>query len=277
MWSDRLTAAEVEFTQSTINSLEKIDWAKPVVDRLQQAGGIKTENMPLMFEVRFANEILRSGRIAEYEFSAGVGDSTIEFKIPGEITWLIELVSIRTSQAAKKAITQSGLVYQQILSSNPDDKAQSEEAEMITAEQKIGEKVFTNGKPTKFPKPDDNVFNVILIDIRGYLDQGGDIFDYRQMAYGASGIPQKYSWMIHYWEKEQGKLEPISGLFEKICPLRAASLIQERIHFLGFIRERDYCEGEITNRAYYLPNPLLLSNKEAKKIYDQFPLPKDSV
>lgn len=272
MWTDRLTNREAEFTERAIKALRDISWAKPVLDRLQQAGGISSKNMPLMFEVRFAYELHCSGKVADYEFGAGVGDSTVEFHIPGKVTWLIELVSVRTSQAAKKAITQHGLLYQQMLSTDAADISQSSEAEMITAEQKIGEKAFTNGLPTKFPKPANNICHVILSDMRGYLEEGGDVFDYRQMAYGPSGIPSSYSWMIHYWKTETGKLEPIKGLFEKDCPLRAARFIQERIHFVGFVRERDYQDGEISQKAYYLPNPHLLTNEEAMNLYETFPL-----
>ena len=272
MWSDTLTTREAEFTKIAIDTLANVAWTQPVLERLQQAGGIKSENKPLMFEVRFAYELHRVGASAEYEYRAGVGDSTIEFRVLGEIPWLIELVSIKTSQAAKTAITQHGLIYEQVFSSKAKNVAQSEEAEMITAQQKIGEKVFTKGNPTKFPLPQDKSCQMILVDTRGYLDEGGDIFDYRQMAYGAQGIPPQYSWTIHYWESEHGKLEPIKGLFEKACPLRAAPFIQERIHFLGFICERYFCAGEISNRAYYLPNLHLLSNDEARKIYEVYPL-----
>ena len=277
MWSDTLTSREAEFTEGAIKALRGIVWAQPVLNRLQQAGGLKSENMPLMFEVRFAYELHRAGKIAEYEHSAGIGDSTVEFCIPGDVTWLVELVSIRTSQAAKKAVTQHGLLYQQILSSDAADVAQSPEAEMITAEQKIGEKVFANGVQTKFPQPAGNVYHVILSDMRGYLDEGGDVFDYRQMAYGPSGIPSQYSWTTHYWKTEAGKLEPIKGLFEKSCPLRAARFIQERIHFVGFVREQEYQDGEIPHKAYYLLNPHLLTNEQARKLYEAFPLRKSGV
>lgn len=272
MWSDKLTTAEAEYTSKAIDSLSGQQWAQPIINRLSQAGGISAKNMPLMFEVRFAYELHRAGRIAEYEFNAGIGDSTVEFKVAGKITWLIELVSIRPSQALKRATTNYGLVYHQLLTTAAKDKAQSEEAEMITAEQKIGEKVFTSGMPTKFPIPMDDIYHLILVDMRGYLDEGGDIFDYRQIAYGAQGIPSSHFWMIHYWEKDPGKLEPISGLFEESCPLRAAPLIRERVHFLGFIRERQYREGEITDRTYCLANPHLMKYEEAKQIYNTYPL-----
>ncbi|MBM4294728.1 MAG: hypothetical protein FJ126_07490 [Deltaproteobacteria bacterium] len=272
MWSESLTDREAEYTETAIEGLKGVTWARPVLDRLQQAGGFKSENMPLMFEVRVAYELHRAGAVAEYEYSAGVGSSTIEFCVQGEIIWLIELVSVRASQAAKKAIIQDGFIYKQMLSTDANDRAQSPEAEMITAQQKIGEKVFADNAPTKFPVPRDNFCHVILTDMRGYLDEGGDWLDYRQIAYGAPGIPPNYSWATHYWNTGMGISEPIRGLFEESCPLRASPFIQERIHFLGFVCERDYREGEIQDISYYLPNPNLLSDETAIKLYKEFPL-----
>jgi hypothetical protein len=228
--------------------------------------------MPLLFEVRFAYEIHRAGYTAEYEHRAGVNESTVEFRVAGNREWLIELVSIRASDAAKAATRRTGMIYEQTLRTDATDHRQSEEAEMLTAEQKIGEKVFADGRPTKFPVPSSAV-HAIVVDMRGYLDEGGDIFDYRQMAYGPSGIPADHAWMIHYWEKEPGKLVPIAGLFEKSNPLRAAPFVQERIHFLGFVREREYTDGEIASTAYYLANPHRLSSEaEARAVFETHPL-----
>jgi len=274
MWSDCLRTAEVHRTEKAISDLSSVSWAKPVLSRLENAGGIKAENMPLMFEVRFAQELHHAGITAEYEYNAGVGDSTVEFRLNTNPEWLIELVSIRTSNAAKRAIRKVGLIYEQLIRPTPKDPGRSEEGEMITAEQKIGEKVFSGGKPTKFPVLDSSL-RLILTDMRGYLDEGGDVLDYRQMAYGASGIPAEYSWLIHYWESQPGNLSPIKGLFESDNPLRAAKYIQERIHFLGFVRERDFNNGEIKNTGYYLSNWHLFStNQDAIKAYETYPLAK---
>lgn len=226
-----------------------------------------------MFEVRFAYELKRAERVASYEYNAGVGSSKVEFYIPGEITWLIELVSIRASQAAQRAITKkvmppNDIFFEQIIiSNNPCDIAQSPEAEMITAQQKIGEKVFSKDRPTKFPLPKDNFYHVILSDMRGYLDSGGDSYDYRQIAYGAAGIPGNRNGLLHYW-----KNEPIKGLFEESCPLKAARSVQKRIHFLGFVCEQKYREGEIPETALFLPNYHLVSDEEVKAISESFPL-----
>ena len=272
MWSDRLTSAELHRTQRAIAELSAVDWAHPLLARLERAGGLTRENMPLMFEVRYAQELHRAGVTARYEFPAGVGDSTVEFRLDTDPAWLVELVSVRTSDAVKRATRQVGLTYEQLLRRTPEDPGMSEEAEMITAEQKIGEKVFADGKPTKFPAA-DGTLRVILTDIRGYLDEGGDVYDYRQMAYGAAGIPVGNEWLIHYWEREKGRFTTIKGLFERHNPLRASRYIQERIHFLGFVKENEFYDGEIKNVGYYLANWHLFSTEQqVRQAYETYPL-----
>jgi hypothetical protein len=272
MWSDVLTTREAKFTNQALDVLAAVTWARPLLLRVADAGGLVASAMPLLFEVRFAYEIHRAGFAAEYEHCAGVNNSTVEFRVPGDREWLIELVSVRASEPAKAATRQTGMIYEQTLRTNAPDRRQSEEAEMITAEQKIGEKVFADGRPTKFPAP-TSALHAIVVDMRGYLDEGGDIFDYRQMAYGASGIPPEHDWMIHYWEAQPGKHAPIAGLFEKSNPLRASPLVQERIHCLGFVREREYTDGEIRDAAYYLANPHLFSSEaEAREAFKTYPL-----
>ncbi len=276
MWTDRLTLKEVQRTELAISELAPSPWARSLLARLEAAGGIKSENMPLMFEVRFAQELQRAGVAAEYEFHAGVGDSTVEFRLDTKPPWLIELVSIRTSDAARRATRKVGLIYEQLLRPTPADPGRSEEGEMITAEQKIGEKVFSGGKPTKFP-PLDGSLRLILTDIRGYLDQGGDIVDYRQMAYGTRGVPRELAWAIRYWEGKAGRLSPIKGLFEQDNPLKAARYVQERIHFLGFVREHDFSDGEIGMIGYYLANWCLFPTpEEAKRSYGTYPLARQN-
>lgn len=93
------------------------------------------------------------------------------------------------------------------------------------------------------------------------------------MAYGAGGVPPELKWMVHYWEVEPGRLEPIVGLFEETNRLRASRFIRERIHFLGFVREREYTDNEIGNTASYLANPhLFASESKAQAAFDTFVL-----
>jgi hypothetical protein len=273
--SDRLRATEVERTERAISALYELAWAKPVLSRLERAGRIQPENMPLMFEVRFADELRRAGVTAQYEYAAGIGNSTVEFRLDTDPVWLIELVSVRTSDAARRATRQIGpLYFEQLFHATPEDPGRSEEGEMILAEQKIGEKAFSRGRPTKFPPPDGS-FRLILTDIRGYLDKGGDLADYNEIAYGWRALAhlEHGDMIVHQWKNAEGKFEPIKGLFERGNPLAAAKFIRERIHFLGFVREERFFDGEIQQTSLLLANPeLFASHDDVKRAYATYPL-----
>jgi hypothetical protein len=266
--SDRLRMTEVSRTRAAIEELRSVAWARPLLARLARAGGVRSDNMPLMFEVRYAHEVHRCGGTAEYEHNAGVGASTVEFKLGGSPSWLVELVSVRKSAAMRRATRSSGIVA--VLSPNPrSDRSQSEPAETITAEQKIAEKVFTHGKLTKFPRPSCS-FHMIFVDMRGYLDRGGSLLDWRQMAYGPSGVLPRGQ-AIQWWEGR-----PIRGLFERDNPIEGAQYVRERIHVIGFVREENYRPGELQNTAYYCPNPsLFASDQEAAAAFASYPLRPD--
>jgi hypothetical protein len=65
----------------------------------------------------------------------------------------------------------------------------------------------------------------------------------------------------------------LKGLFEGDNPLPAPRLIQERIHFLGFVAEREYSESEIGTIGYYLANWHLFStDAEAREAFASYPL-----
>jgi len=218
--------------------------------------------MPLLFEVRYAYELHRAGIVAEYEHAAGIGDSTVDFCIHGERDWLVELVSLRETEALKRGmrseeISEGVVIAEHLLATGGADQ-QSEEDEMIKAMFKIGQKVYLDGKPSKFPVP-TSAFHVILVDMRGYLGEGGNWQDYWQIANGARALPPDMAWATHRWNNQ-----PILGMFERAPehPLRAARVLQDRVHFIGFIAEKAYREGEIRERACYRPNPHLLPTKE---------------
>jgi hypothetical protein len=257
-----LTTREAQFTRRVLASLAEVEWAKPLLRRIAATGGIVPEAMPLLFEARYAYCLHRSGIVAEYEYRAGVGDSTVEFRILGARDWLVELVSIRESNAAKSAVRQHGPISTQMLRT-PDPGAprasaeQSSEAQMIKVEEKIGEKVFADGRPTKFPTPGDAI-HAILVDMRGYLPSSDDT-DYMQIAYGQSGVLNQDQ--VMWWEDT-----PIAGLFEVTNPTRAARLIRERIHFLGFICECEYVEGELPDKILWLHNPNLVPRSQVGEV-----------
>lgn len=230
-----------------------------------------------MFEVRFAFELHRAGVVAEYEYSTRIGGSSVDFRIPGLPEWLIEIVSIRAGDAVKRATRQTGIVYEFQMSTSDSNPRQRPEGELIRVEEKIGEKVRANdGSPTKFPIP-NGAMHLILVDMRGYLDGGGHKNAYRQIAYGGCDPIVNREWVPEAWQRPSGNRELIKGLFEVGNPLPAARLVQERIHFLGFINEREYRQGGMRvhdkNIVYFLANPNLFSAEaEAEKAFASYPL-----
>lgn len=271
MWTDTLTTTEAEYTRQVLEELSRVAWAGSLLAKIEAAGGLTAAAMPLLFEVRVAYELYRTGCHVQYEYPSGVGDSTVDFRVVGSREWLIELVSIRESNAVKRATVEvAENEWQRELATDAADRAQSEEGELITAEQKIVEKVYSAGTPTKFPLP-SNAYHVILTDMRGYLGAGGDRGDYRHIAYGAAGVRHD-PMLIHWWTGTDGKRRPIKGLFEASNPLKGAAYVRERIHVLGFIKEKDYHLGEIRQQTYYVPNNHLFNNEEIAEARSTYPL-----
>jgi hypothetical protein len=266
MWSDFLSVAEARFTESALAVLASVAWARPLLHRLAQAGGIKTANLPLLFEVRVAYELHRAGVTADYEFAAGVGNTTIDFRVYGSPEWLIETASVGESDAVKSATRRYGMLSEVTLTDVEPDSKSSEEGELILLEQKLGEKVFRSGRATKFPCP-KGAMHLILADTRGFNVGLGDRYDYLHATEGVSVLRDEV--YVRYWN---GK--PIKGLFESGNPLAAARLVQERVHFIGFVRERQFCDGEIPRECYLCPNGRLFgySREATLAAYRSFPL-----
>ena len=273
MWSDSLKEREVERTNEAILVLKDITWAEPLLKRFKDGGEFISSNKSIMFELRFAAEVCRRGFEAVYE-SKGVNDSSIEFKIEVEgVSWLIELISICSSDAARGAVVSKNGLYSQLLQTGNSDERQTPEGELILVEQKIGEKVFHNNRPHKFPEPKPNSFHVIIVDMRGFLDGGGgDKTDYIQISSGAQHIPRELRELTAFWKNKEGVLEPIKGLYEENNPLRAARYVRERIHFLGFVAEKEYSINEIMSKLYHIPNPILFRDCSASTVYGHYPM-----
>ena len=280
MWIGILTREEHDFTEKAICELKKIDWARSLIDRLNDRGGLQNRNLSLLFEVRFAYAIHKSGYIAEYEYKTGIGDSSVDFRIKSkDKEWLIELVSIQESNAVKNSTTTRTLTdgieeSSMILSTDADDRRQSDEGELLKVQEKIGEKVFSENRPIKFPDLKENTYHIIFVDTRGFC--GGvppDRHHLRQIVLGSKRMKPEY---ISYWKNNQGQLEPIKGLFEGNNPLKAASAARKRIHFLGFIAEENFNDTEILEKAIYLPNPeLFCEKKDLQIVWDAYPLKKN--
>ncbi|CBJ39345.1 protein of unknown function [Ralstonia solanacearum CMR15] len=274
MFGETLSEREGKAMEAVLPDLLAVPWARPLAERIEREGGISTANMSLLFEARFANALRLQGLTPEYEYHAGVGDTVIDFRVPGNPDWLFELTSVRQSEAVNRATVVDGpFVSRMLMSPNlangAKDNEESEEGEMLLVQQKIGEKVFDGKQVVKFPEPSGPI-QVIVVDMRAFLG-GGDYWDYRQIAYGPSGIPQELQELVHCWlHKEQWR--PIRGLFEADCVCRAAPYIQQRIHFLAFVAEASYEPGDIFQHIRLLPNPELVSDDDVKTLATQCPV-----
>src|ERR1017187_511529 len=145
MWADSLTTEEVEGTLSAADQMNAVTWAapllsrtKPLLDRLRigitdkaayQANPLQPSDMSFLFEIRFARSLALAALTAEYEHGAGVGDTTVDFRVTFDTPWLVELVSLHESEAFKQATWTSGAVYGYALQTNADDPRRSEEGE----------------------------------------------------------------------------------------------------------------------------------------------------
>jgi hypothetical protein len=149
-----------------------------------------------------------------------------------------------------------------MLSSDAADPRESEEGETLKAQERIGNKLLCDKKqrPIKFPNP-TGAIHMLMVDARGYLGVGqGDKADWHQIVYGPLGLEDHF---IRFWtDPETGQRAPILGLFEQNCPLRASSVIKERLHVIGFVCERTFVAGEIEERSFYFCNPASFENEE---------------
>lgn len=263
---------ELKFSSAAAENLEAVSWARPLLDHLRKRrshptqvrdnGLLGREYLADLFELRFAGALVRNAATAAYECSAGVGNSTIDFRVDGSPPWLIELVSLRVTEAVDNATIKYSpnpgeTFYFHHQDSSGDDKKNSLAYEMITAEGKIAEKVFRQDAPTKFPEPTEAI-HAILIDMKGFDGgTGGDWYDWLQIAVGAQSVGDMDVFRVH---TPNG--EPVRGVFEEQCPLKGAGTLRERIHFLGFVLEKDFVPGEIEKEIHLINNPHLLPTVE---------------
>ena len=95
---------------------------------------------------------------------------------------------------------------------------------------------------------------MILVDFRTVLN-GGDVHDRVHVALGAERVAPQYrlAW--------QG--QPISGVFSAQTAVRGAAEVRDRVHFLGFARERTYTPDEFGAVLDLVANPHLFPDAAA--------------
>jgi hypothetical protein len=273
MWNE-ISLAEVGLSEEALSHLRSLPWASRLVNSLDPTKNMRDQSRALLFEIRFAYALHQAGHEARYEW-AGLESSTIDFCLAtSDYQWRIELISVFESEAVQSATEQIGAFKRLILADKLNrktglfDATTSEAGEMIKVEEKIGEKVFSKGKATKFPEPSAGTIHVIMTDTRGYLgiaEHVIDNYDYVQISHGPAKVPDQN---VQWWNNQ-----PIRGLFQKTNPTKAAQYVRERIHILAFVCESEYTDTEICSKVFCAPNPhLFASAAQARAVMEQCPV-----
>jgi hypothetical protein len=269
---DTFTGDEAARMETIIAELDRVPWAQGILQRVQRNGGLTGKNMASFFELRFGHAVRQTGIVVEYEVP-GEGSSTLDFGFTSRgKTWKVEMMRLEKTDAAKAATTsevdEHGVRWtKRILSSTNEDKRQSGEGETLKAVQRICQKCESDGKPHKFPKPDD-VLHAILVDMRTFKN-GGDVYDRVHIALGGEYVPPLYR---VYWGEDK-KRQLISGVFGARTTTKGGVEARERVHFIGFLRERSFQPGEFGTVTQFVANPHLFKNAAAvKTAIDTWPL-----
>lgn len=263
-----LSVDECNYSEFCLEQLSNLPWAADLVSNLRNSGGPrKRENRPFMFEARFAYELHLAGLTPIYEYDAGVGGSSIDFFIPGDCPWLIELVCIEETILLEVAthteeLETGGEARFLMLDGSAKDQRLTEAGEMIKFQEKLYEKVWRHGKPHKFPIPDSNSRHLILVDSRGFSGGSGPIEDHiRQIMYGPRQVREQE--LVQFFRNK-----PVHGIFDPENKYDPAKVMMDRLHMIGFVNERRFEPGGMRQTWTFRPNHLMPGNE---RVFDYFP------
>jgi len=270
---DFLSEREAHFTEWVMRELAGAAWAQPLFAEIERNGGITRANKARFFELRLGYALETAGAALRYEVP-GEGESSLDFGFSfGGCEWLVELMRLEETKAVKDATyaeaDADGIPWFGLsLSTNADNPAQSPEGETIKAVQRICQKFERDGRPHKFPVPGAGL-HILLVDFRTFLN-GGDPQDRIHVGLGgeyAAG-PCRLFW----------KGELISGVFSERTAVRGAAEARQRLHFLGFVHEKDFEPGAFGGAVQFIANPSLFrSADEVHKALSNWPLQPTNV
>jgi hypothetical protein len=278
-----LTTAEALSTAEAIETLRSLSWTGALLARAGEHGGLCTENMATLFEVRFGRALHDCGITPVYEHATGVGNTSVDFAFDD---WNVELLSLDESDAAKAATWEHGAFFGRTLMSpmpptadeasldeserrhRSESRKQSPEGETLKTIERIVGKAQNDGRPSKFPVPDGKSRSMLVVDARAA--GGPDRIDCRQIAHGSSAIPE---WARYRWIGDDGREFSIIGAFDARNRMRGARHFRERVHFLGIVSEETFDREELQYFIRFYHNPgLFASEGDALSMLRTFPL-----
>jgi hypothetical protein len=131
--------------------------------------------------------------------------------------------------------------------------------------------------PIKFPeiKMDERLspehYHIIIIDMRGFNAGDSGLEDYLRILYGDAELPEDYK---RTFSDENGRKFTIKGIFDPSHPDPRCKYLQERIHGVGFAKEKEYKEGALIDSIVLYHNPRYFESsdelrKEWKKLWNK--------
>lgn len=278
-----LSYEELDYSQECLKKLQSCNWAQNLIKKINLLGFLPS-SMPILFEIRFAYALYKARLIVESEYKTKVEDTDVDFLVTetNGTKWLIELTSLDESLQVKEDTVINVNTFEFSSTITPGDKENSHEPMgIMRAQRAILSKVAKNNDkkesiPTKFPIPKSGEYNIIIIDMRGFVIGSSDQWDYQIILNGNDSVPDINK--RHFIDPKTGEQKPIIGLFESLekqpsDKLESVKYLQERIHGVGFLSESHYVDGELQTILKLFPNPKLFN--EAKELSDIFPLKQD--
>jgi hypothetical protein len=285
-----VSTAEYNYSAHAANKLRGITCVRQLVKEFDEisARTVSVDDKSKLFEIRYAYYLVSRGFEPTYEFKTGVGDSSVDFFVDGKPSWLLELVSLRPSDAVKRATVTTGNLSEMELSSNKRQRAkdkgerqglstdeckrlaseaakESIEGEILRAQRQLGEKVMKKANNHKFPPATPESVSCIVVDGRGFCAGGDNYSEFKFMCTGQTDEFMGSEEIIYYWEGE-----PILGIFDAANERNNSPTIRERIHVMHFISEEEkhFTEGGIEDASvYFCVNGLLGKVSELSPCY----------
>ncbi|MBC8270284.1 MAG: hypothetical protein H8E36_16210 [Rhodospirillaceae bacterium] len=252
---DILSEKEALFSRAILDELAAQPWAQQLIKDITDNGGLTRTNKSRLFELRYAYSLSQAGIVPSYEIP-GEGNSTLDFGFTCEAqNWAVELMRLEETEAVQNAtqmwVDGDGVTQAELhLYTDADDPRHSTEGETIKAVERICQKCELNGHPYKFPVPVGK-YHALLVDVRTFLD-GCDSEDFIHV--GLSGDYVNNEFCRLRWNGEL-----ISGVFNERTNLHGAEYARERVHFIGFVDEKDYCPGAFADATQFVANPQLFA------------------
>ncbi len=273
-----LSHNECAYTQTCIQQIQPCSWAQDLIEKINKER-FTPLSMPLLFEIRFAYALYKTDLAIQNSYKAGtknseIKDSDVDFCVTEKngTKWLIELTSIDESDEVKENTVVSGNF--QFYKGDLLKSYRRAQSAFFGKAAKLDKKDRSIIRPTKFPLPESNQYHIIILDMRGFglngsgLDEG----DYKSIVDGevderhVNQLTHDFNKLAEYYKNI------LIGIFDSRHPDPRAKYLQERIHAVGFLNEKNYADGEIEEILDLFPNPKF--SDIANELISSFPLKK---